>query len=95
MTARLDAVLAANEDFASALHAGESWAIQHAELVRGVDGKASRQFPERTAREDGKPHNFCGTCIHQIEGDEKGVCGCVSCDLPGSHEVWKHHQMRE
>lgn len=85
MTAHLDAVLAVNEDFAKAYVALEPWALQHAQEILGLDGQASRVFPERTAQEDGKPHNWCGTCIHG---------GCVCCDLPGNHEAWKEHQTR-
>jgi hypothetical protein len=70
---RLDAVLAMNPEFAEAYARGETWAVQHAEMVRGVDGQASRRHPERAPREDGRPRNWCGDCIHPE--------GCVSCDL--------------
>lgn len=91
MTARLNQVMRMNPDFAAALARGEPWAVQHAECVRGIDGQASRQFPERTAREDGKPRNWCGSCIHPE--------GCVSCDLPeatgGTHVALKHYRSQD
>lgn len=74
MTARLKQVLALNQDFADAFARGETWAVTHAECIKGLDGQASRTFPERTIKEDGHPHNWCGSCPHQG--------GCVCCDLP-------------
>lgn len=82
MTQRLNAVLAANPDFAKAFYKGEKWALQQAEEIRGIDGQASRRFPERARKEDGHTRrNWCGTCV--FEG------GCVCCDLPGNHEATK------
>ena len=74
MTARLDQVLVTNPSFAEALATGEPWAIAHAESIRAIDGQASRTFPNRSREEDGKPHNWCGSCPHAE--------GCVCCDLP-------------
>lgn len=86
MTDRLDRVLAMNPEFAEALARGEAWAVLHAECVRGVDGQASRTFPERTQHEDGKPRNWCGSCPHAE--------GCVTCDLPeatgAAHQMLKN-----
>jgi hypothetical protein len=82
MTKRLEQVLAMEPDFAEALRKGEKWAIQQAEMIRGIDGKANRRFPERARKEDGHTgRNWCGTCPH--EG------GCIMCDLPGDHAVTK------
>jgi hypothetical protein len=70
---RLAMLRAMNPKFADAEARGEKWAVQHGEMVRGIDGQASRQYPERTPREDGKPRNWCGDCLHPE--------GCVTCDL--------------
>jgi hypothetical protein len=80
-TERLNRLRALNPGFADAERKGEAWAVQRAEMVRGIDGKAGRRHPERAAKEDGKPRNWCGTCLHPE--------GCVTCDLDGSHEVYK------
>jgi hypothetical protein len=72
-----------NPDFAQAEMRGEKWAVDQAEMVRGIDRKASRQFPERTHLADGKPRNWCGTCLHPE--------GCISCDLPPmDHRIRKN-----
>jgi hypothetical protein len=82
MTARLDQMLAMNADFKEAYIKGERWALQHAEAIRGIDGQASRRFPERAFKEDGHTRrNWCGTCAHKE--------GCISCDLPGDHASMK------
>ena len=85
MTSRLGIALAQNEEFAEAYGRLESWALQRADEIKALDGQGSRQFPERTAREDGKPHNWCGACVP----------GCICCDLPWNHAVWKEQQMQE
>jgi hypothetical protein len=72
-TDRLRMLRALNPEFAEAEARGEKWARHHAEMVRGVDGKAGRQHPERTPHEDGQSRNWCGSCLHPE--------GCVSCDL--------------
>lgn len=80
-TDRLRALRAMNPEFANAEARGERWATLRAEEVRGIDGKASRRHPERSRKEDGQPHNFCGTCLHPE--------GCVTCDLDGDHDLKK------
>ena len=75
-TDRLRALRAMNPEFAAAEARGEKWALQQAESVRGIDGQASRRYPERAHKEDGKPHNFCGACRHPE--------GCITCDLDGN-----------
>lgn len=75
-TERLKTLRAMNPDFAEAESRGETWAIQHAEMVRGIDGMAARRYPERSRKEDGMPHNHCGSCPHPE--------GCVTCDLPNN-----------
>jgi hypothetical protein len=74
MNKRLNQVMAMNPDFAEALADGKPWAVDRAESIRGIDGRASRTFPDRSRREDGKPRNWCGSCPH--------IEGCVCCDLP-------------
>lgn len=74
--------MAVNPTFAQALARGERWAVERAEMVRGIDGEASRQFPERAPEEDGVTRrNWCGSCPSKL--------GCVMCDLPPNHEVAK------
>lgn len=81
-TPRLEAMLAANREFAEALGRGERWAVQRAEAIAGLDGLASRQHPERAFTEDGKTkRNWCGSCPFEE--------GCVQCDLDWNHEVFK------
>jgi hypothetical protein len=62
-----------NPEFAEAEARGEKWALQHSDMVRGIDGKASRRHPDRAPKEDGRPHNWCSDCIHPE--------GCITCDL--------------
>ena len=82
MTARLQMLMGMNPTYARALENGESWAVQHAEQVRGLDGEASRRHPERAHKQDGiTRQNWCGTCPF------KG--GCVMCDLDGNHAATK------
>lgn len=80
-TDRLRLLREMSPDFAQAEFRNERWATDRAEMVRGIDGKASRRHPERSQKEDGEPRNWCGSCLHPE--------GCVSCDLDGSHEVKK------
>ncbi len=82
-TERLKQLRELNPDFAEAERRGEKWALDQAEMVRGIDGKASRQFPERSRHADGKPRNWCGSCLHPE--------GCISCDLP----PMEHHLRKE
>jgi hypothetical protein len=72
-TDRLRKLREMNPEFAEAEARGERWAVQHADMVRGIDGEASRRHPERAPKEDGQPHNFCGVCPHPE--------GCMMCDL--------------
>jgi hypothetical protein len=81
MSKRLDAVLAANEYFATAYHNGEEWALHTAQLILGIDGKADRRHPERSVHEDGQRHNWCGQC--------PSILGCVMCDLDEGHDIPK------
>ena len=80
-TERLRLLRAMNPDFAKAEARGEQWAIQQADMVRGIDGQASRRYPERVLKEDGQPHKFCGSCPHPE--------GCITCDLDNSPEFTK------
>lgn len=80
-TERLQRLRLLNSDFARAERAGEPWALNHAEMVRGIDGKSIRRHPERTPREDGEPRNWCGSCPHPE--------GCISCDLDENHKLRK------
>ncbi len=81
-TDRLREMRALNPGFAAAEAKGESWATQRADMIRGIDGKASRRHPERAPLEDGLPRNWCGTCLHAE--------GCVMCDLDGmDHATFK------
>ncbi len=80
-TDRLRQLRAMNPEFAAAEARGERWALNQAESVRGIDGQASRRYPERSHREDGKPRNWCGSC--PFEG------GCVMCDLGEDHQFRK------
>jgi hypothetical protein len=70
-----------NKEFAEAYAKGEKWAVQHADMVRGVDGQANRRHPERAPKEDGRPRNWCGSCVHPE--------GCVCCDLDDNHAFRK------
>ena len=82
MTDRLRALMKANPRFAEALADGERWAVQRAEMVKGIDGQSSRHFPERALEEDGiTRRNWCGSCASKL--------GCVMCDLPNNHAVAK------
>ena len=81
MNGRLQAVQDLNPEFAEALERGDRWAIEHAEMVRGIDGESSRRHPERVLREDGTRRNWCGSCGHKD--------GCVMCDLDGDPEGMK------
>jgi hypothetical protein len=80
-TERLKLLRELNPHFAELEANGDPWALRQAEMVRGIEGQASRRFPERTMKEDGKPHNFCGCCPHPE--------GCMMCDLPYNHEFSK------
>ena len=80
---RLQQVMALNPDFAEALRKGEKWAMQYADSVNGVDGKASRRHPERAHKEDGKKRNWCGSCPYKS--------GCMICDLDHDHEFYKKY----
>lgn len=80
-TERLRLLRAMNADFATAEARGERWAVQQADMIRGIDGQASRRYPERSRNEDGRPQNFCGSCPHPE--------GCVTCDLPNNHAFTK------
>jgi hypothetical protein len=80
-TDRLRMLREMNPDFARAEARGEPWAMIQAEMVRGIDGQASRKYPERARNEDGKPHNHCGSCPHPE--------GCMHCDLNNSPEFTK------
>ena len=75
MTDRLNQTMATDPEFAQALARGEPWALDCAECSRGLDGKASRRYPERSVMERQKsgPRNWCGSCPHKE--------GCFSCDL--------------
>ena len=75
MSQRLDLVMQLNPEFAKAYAKGEQWAIRHAEAVRGIDGLASRRFPERDFQKG--PRNWCGSCPFRD--------GCMVCDLPYDH----------
>ena len=77
-TGRLKQLREMNPEFAAAEGRGEKWALDQAEMVRSIDGCASRRHPERTRKEDGRPHNFCGVCPHPE--------GCVTCDLDDNPE---------
>lgn len=79
MSARLQAVLAANEDFAKAFYRNERWAVERAEQIRGIDGLASSRHPERVS--DGYSRNWCGTCPYRD--------GCMTCDMDGDHKAMK------
>lgn len=70
-----------NPEFAQAEMRGDRWAMRHADTVRGIDGKASRIHPERAMKEDGRPRNWCGSCVHPE--------GCVTCDLSDKHSFRK------
>ena len=81
MSARLNAVLQANEYFAKAYAKAEPWAVEQAEAILGLDGMSrGPRFPER--KPDGIKHNWCGTCPYEL--------GCVVCDLPGDHKAMKN-----
>lgn len=80
-TDRLKLLRAMNPDFAAAEARGDSWATQRADMVLGIDGQGSRRYPERARKEDGRPHNFCGSCPHPE--------GCITCDLPENHAFRK------
>ncbi len=80
-TERLRLLRALNPKFAEDEAKGEKWALQQAECVRGIDGEASRRYPERARREDGKPQNWCGSCPFEE--------GCIMCDLDENHAVRK------
>jgi hypothetical protein len=77
-TERLRALRVMNPEFAKAEANGERRALHHAEMVRGIDGKASRRHPERAPHEDGTPRDWCGSCLHPD--------GCVMCDLDESKD---------
>lgn len=81
MTIRLRQLLNMNPEFAAAYEAREDWAVQRAEEVLGLDGVASRRHPERKRQEDGKPHNFCGSCPNPE--------GCMMCDLDETPTIYK------
>ena len=74
-TARLEQLRALNPEFAEAERRGEKWAVDQADMVRGIDGEASRKHPERAPHQDGQPRNWCGSCLHPE--------GCITCDLDG------------
>jgi len=78
---RLEMLRALNPEFAKAEVRGETWAIRQAECVRGLDGKASRRFPERAFNENNGPRNHCGSCPYED--------GCMTCDLPENHSFRK------
>lgn len=69
-------------EFAEAERKGEAWAINRADEVRGISGKASRRHPERRREENGKSQHWCSGCPHRE--------GCITCDLddapPGSEK---------
>ena len=80
-TERLRMLRSMNPEFAKAEARGEKWALQQSEIVRGIDGQASRRHPERAPQEDGRPRNWCGSCPHEE--------GCVMCDLSENHTFRK------
>ncbi len=79
MSDRLNQMFLLNSDFADAHRRGEKWALQQADEILGLDGQGSRQHPERTRKQDGMPHNWCGSCQHAE--------GCITCDLDGNPEA--------
>ena len=79
---RLDLLIALNPEYAEALRRGDSWAVKHAEVVKGLDGNANRRHPERTLKEDGETRrNWCGHCSAKK--------GCVMCDLDDNPDLPK------
>jgi len=78
---RLDQLMALNTDFEEALGRGEKWALQHADMVNGLDGLASRRHPERAPYEDGERRNWCGRCSSKR--------GCIVCDLDNNPAIPK------
>ncbi len=68
--ARLQQLLAANEDFRKAYNNGEQWALDHARQVENLD--RGMMHPERHFTD--KPKRHCSRCPFKE--------GCISCDLP-------------
>lgn len=82
MSERLQRMFEMNPGFTDAYAKGESWALKHADSLRGLDGESFRRHPERAHQEDGiTPRNWCGTCPNKK--------GCVTCDLDGDYEAMK------
>jgi hypothetical protein len=80
---RVDQLMAMEPEFAEALANLEPWAVQHADILNGMDGlPTTRRHPERNLQQNGVTRrNWCGTCASKQ--------GCVTCDLDGHYPDMK------